>query len=58
MMNKTKIEGHPSLVIVYPDDCQDEVILGGYDGGYSRLAYRSRPNLLGGNPLNGEKSGK
>ena len=56
MMNKTKIEGHPSLVIVYPDDCQDEVILGGYDGGYSRLAYRSRPNLLGGNPLNGEKS--
>lgn len=50
-MEKIRIEGHPSMVIVYPDDSEDEVILGGYDGGYRRLAYKSRPNLLGGNPF-------
>lgn len=55
-MEKIKIEGHPSMIIVYPDDSEDEVILGGYDGGYPRLAYRSRPNLLGGNPSEKDKS--
>lgn len=54
-MAKIKIEGHPSMVIVLSDSCPGEVILGGYDGGYPRLAYRSRPNLLGGNPSKEDK---
>ena len=54
-MSKIQIEGHPSLIIVYSEECKGEVILGGYDGGYSRLAYKSRPNLLGGNPLRQDK---
>lgn len=48
-MSRKLIQAHSGLVIVHPSS-RDEVVLSGYDGGYPPMLYRSKPNLLGGNP--------
>ena len=56
-MEKTKIDVHSSLVII---DLRNgyETILSGYDGGYGIPLYKSKPNLIGGNPHISEKESK
>jgi len=65
-MEKIILKNHPSVTFVCSKRDIGEVILSGYDGGYGKskreddvsrlLAYRSKPNLLGGNPKLSEKT--
>ena len=45
-MGKIKISGHPSVMFIHSQKDKGEILLGGYDGGYSRIIYASAPNLL------------
>ncbi len=64
-MEKIALDYHPSVTFICPKKDTGEVILSGYDGSYGKprktgdvsraIAYRSKPNLLGGNPQLAEK---
>ncbi len=55
-MERKILRTHPSVMFVYSPKREGEVILSGYDGGYPRIIYSSKPNLLGGNPKLSERN--